>query len=84
MNLPELLAPAGNMDRLKAAFRYGADACYLGITRMSLRNFADNFTIENLKEAVNIAHDTTEHKKSGRIMPAMHLQRIRIWIRSPI
>ena len=57
MNLPELLAPAGNMDRLKAAFRYGADACYLGITRMSLRNFADNFTIENLKEAVNIAHD---------------------------
>ncbi|MBQ3552819.1 MAG: U32 family peptidase [Clostridia bacterium] len=54
--LPELLAPAGNMERLLTAFCYGADACYIGMTAMSLRNFADNFTIEQLKEASLLAH----------------------------
>ena len=41
--LPELLAPAGNMERLETALRFGADAVYLGTETMSLRNYADNF-----------------------------------------
>ncbi|HWS29551.1 MAG TPA: U32 family peptidase [Clostridia bacterium] len=52
----ELLAPAGNRERLKTAFRFGADAAYLGLRSMSLRNFADNFTLEELYEACAFAH----------------------------
>lgn len=51
----ELLAPAGNLERLKVAFAYGADAVYLGGQKYSLRARASNFTIEDIKEAVNIA-----------------------------
>lgn len=54
--LPELLAPAGNMERLLTAFDYGADAVYVGAQSMSLRNFADNFTPEQLKEGCDYAH----------------------------
>jgi putative protease len=54
--IPELLAPAGNRERLKTAFRFGADAAYLGMRSMSLRNFADNFTMEELYEACAFAH----------------------------
>ncbi len=56
MRIPELLAPAGNMERLKGAFRFGADAVYVGMQRMSLRNFADNFTIDTLSEGCDFAH----------------------------
>jgi len=53
----ELLAPAGNMERLITAIHFGADAVYLGTTAFSLRNMADNFTIEELNEAVRYAHE---------------------------
>ena len=56
MKLPELLAPAGNMERLMTAFHFGADAVYVGMNKMSLRNFADNFTLEELKIACDYAH----------------------------
>lgn len=52
----ELLAPAGNFEKLKVAFRFGADAVYLGGKDFSLRTFADNFSAEELKEAVSYAH----------------------------
>ena len=52
----ELLAPAGNFEKLKAAFRFGADAAYLGGTDFSLRSFADNFSAEELRAAVEYAH----------------------------
>ena len=55
--LPELLAPAGNMERLVTAFRFGADAVYLGAETMSLRNYADNFTADSLKAACEYAHE---------------------------
>lgn len=55
--LPELLAPAGNMERFKAALRFGADAVYVGAPTMSLRNFADNFTYPELEEACSLAHE---------------------------
>ena len=54
--MPELLAPAGNMERLTTAIDYGADAVYLGAQSMSLRNYADNFTPEQLTEGVIYAH----------------------------
>jgi putative protease len=56
MQIPELLAPAGNPERLRAALRYGADAVYLGMQRMSLRNFAENFSLDDLQEACLLAH----------------------------
>lgn len=55
MDKIELLAPAGNIERLKVAFAYGADAVYLGGQKYSLRARASNFTLDNIKEAVKIA-----------------------------
>ena len=52
----ELLAPAGNMEKLKTAFHFGADAVYLAGKRYGLRAFADNFTDEEIAEAVSYAH----------------------------
>lgn len=52
----ELLAPAGNLDKLKIAYLYGADACYIGGRDYSLRANAKNFSINEMKEAVKYAH----------------------------
>ena len=57
MKKPELLAPAGNMDALKAAILGGCDAIYLGGYMFGARNFANNFDYDELKEAVNYAHE---------------------------
>ena len=57
MILPELLAPAGNREKLHVAVHYGADAVYLGGKEFSLRNLADNFSPEELSDAVSYAHD---------------------------
>ena len=53
---PELLAPAGNMEKMKMALWYGADAVYLGGRIFGLRAFGGNFTHEELEEAVCFAH----------------------------
>ena len=53
---PELLAPAGNLSKLKLALYYGADAVYLGGKSFSLRSGADNFTEEELEEGIKYAH----------------------------
>lgn len=53
----ELLSPAGDLDRLKFAFMYGADAVYIGGVNYSLRANAKNFNNEEIKEAVNYAHN---------------------------
>lgn len=52
----ELLCPAGDMERLKTAVRYGADAVYLGATQFGMRSAPKNFTLEQLPEAVRWAH----------------------------
>ena len=52
----ELLSPAGDLERLKFAFMYGADAVYIGGQNYSLRANARNFSIEDMKEGVNFAH----------------------------
>jgi len=54
---PELLAPAGNLEKLITAIDYGADAVYLGGGKLNLRAFADNFDNEELKVGVKYAHD---------------------------
>lgn len=54
---PELLAPAGNLEKLKAAVVYGADAVYIGGKELSLRSAADNFDISDIREGVNFAHE---------------------------
>ncbi len=54
---PELLAPAGDMEKLKMAVLYGADAVYLGGTAFGMRSFAGNFTDDELPAAVRFAHD---------------------------
>ena len=53
----ELLSPAGDMERLKMAVLYGADAVYLAGTSFGMRSFAGNFTPEELPLAVKYAHD---------------------------
>jgi putative protease len=56
MRPPEILAPAGTPEAVRAAVNAGADAVYLGGRRFSARNFAANFTEEELDEAVSYAH----------------------------
>lgn len=52
----ELLAPAGNLYKLKIAVKYGADAVYIGGEEFSLRAAADNFTREEMREGIEYAH----------------------------
>lgn len=56
MNKPEVLAPAGNLEKLKTAINFGADAVYLGGSKLNLRAFADNFSNAELSEGVEYAH----------------------------
>lgn len=56
MNKPELLAPAGNLEKAKIALLYGADAVYIGGKSFSLRARASNFELEDIKELVIFAH----------------------------
>ena len=53
---PEVLAPAGDRERLEAAIQYGADAVYLGANRFGMRAGAPNFSFEELQSAVAFAH----------------------------
>ena len=56
MKKVELLSPAGDIERLKYAFEYGADAVYLGAEEYGMRAAPKNFTLEQLQEAVDIAN----------------------------
>ena len=56
INRPELLAPAGDLERLKIALKYGADAVYIGGPLLNLRANAINFTMDEIKEGVQFAH----------------------------
>src|SRR3989344_5531086 len=54
---PELLVPAGNFEKLKAAVNNGADAVYFGLKRFNARINAGNFSIDELKKAVLYCHE---------------------------
>lgn len=55
-HFPEVLAPAGSLDKLKVAVLYGANAVYVGGQKFGLRTAAENFTLEELREGVGFAH----------------------------
>ena len=55
--MPELLVPAGSLKTLKYAVEYGADAVYIGGKKFNLRSLGNNFSIDELEEAVNYCHD---------------------------
>ena len=54
--MAELLSPAGNFDKLRAAILYGADAVYLAGRACGMRSAADNCTVEEICEAVDFVH----------------------------
>lgn len=56
MKKPEVLAPAGTLEKLKTAIHYGADACFIGGERYGLRSRAGNFDYDEIREAVEFAH----------------------------
>ena len=56
MNKPEILSPAGDMERLKYAIAYGADAVYLAGKHFGMRAASDNFTDDELREGIAYAH----------------------------
>lgn len=57
MKKVELLAPAGNLEKLKMAIIYGADAVYIGGQKFGLRAQADNFSVEDMQQGIKFAHD---------------------------
>ena len=61
MKIPELVLPAGNLEKLKTAVLFGADAVYLGGKEFSLRAYADNFTLEEI--AMGLAFVRQYNKK---------------------
>ena len=63
MQLPELLAPAGSFDAAIAAFTYGADAVYLGLSRFSARADATNFSDEELAQVIAYARNLERPRK---------------------
>ena len=62
---PELLIPAGSPEVFKTAVRYGADAVYIGGESYGLRAKARNFSMDDLKWAVNYAHSFPNHRGDG-------------------
>lgn len=57
LTLPEILAPAGSLDKLKIAVLYGANAVYVGGQKFGLRTAAENFTLDELREGMAFAHE---------------------------
>lgn len=57
MKTPELLAPAGTLEKLRIAVRYGADAVYLGGEAFGLRSMAGNFSLADMREGLKLCHD---------------------------
>ena len=56
VKLPELLAPAGSFEHLKAAVKAGADAVYMGGHQFGARAYADNFSPQEIIDAIHYAH----------------------------
>ncbi|MEG1743373.1 MAG: peptidase U32 family protein, partial [Clostridia bacterium] len=54
--MPEILSPAGNLEKLKFAVTYGANAVYCALDKFGMRASADNFTLDELDEGIDFAH----------------------------
>ncbi len=68
MSKPELVLPAGNLEKLKVAFTYGADAVYLGGESYSLRAYAGNFNLTDMAEGIDFAK-----KRSKKVYVAVNI-----------
>lgn len=81
---PELLAPAGNLEKLKIAILYGADAVFVGGKEFSLRSQASNFSIEDIKEAVEFAnkHNAAIHVTCNIILHQDNLEGIEEYLKT--
>lgn len=81
---PELLAPAGNLEKLKIAILYGADAVFVGGKEFSLRSQASNFTLEDIKEGVEFAkkHGAHIHVTCNIILHADNLEGIKDYLQA--
>ena len=81
---PELLAPAGNLEKLKVAILYGADAVFVGGKEFSLRSSASNFSLEDIKEAVEFAneHGAKIHVTCNIILHEENLQGIQEYLQA--
>ncbi len=82
MKKVELLAPAGDLDKLKVALLYGADACFIGGKSFSLRAKASNFSQDDLKEAVKFAHSLNKkiHVTINVILEKNEIEKVKEYI----
>lgn len=80
---PELLAPAGNLEKLKTAIIYGADAVFVGGKEFSLRSGASNFSLEDIREAVAFAnqYDAKIHVTCNIILHNDNLEGLEDYLR---
>ena len=80
---PELLAPAGNLEKLKIAILYGADAVFVGGKEFSLRSSASNFSLEDIKEAVAFGngHNAANHVTCNIILHEDNLNGIEEYLK---
>lgn len=81
---PELLAPAGNLEKLKIAILYGADAVFVGGKEFSLRSQASNFSLDDIREAVEFAnqHGAKIHVTCNIILHADNLEGIEEYLKA--
>lgn len=81
---PELLAPAGNLEKLKIAILYGADAVFVGGKEFSLRSQASNFSLEDIKEGVEFAkkHNAAIHVTCNIILHQDNLEGIEEYLKA--
>lgn len=81
---PELLAPAGNLEKLKTAILYGADAVFIGGKEFSLRSLASNFTLDDIQEAVTFAkeHGAHVHVTTNIVMHENNLEGLRDYLQA--
>lgn len=81
---PELLAPAGNLEKLKVAIRYGADAVFVGGKEFSLRSGASNFTLDDIREGVKFAkkYGASIHVTCNIILHQDNLQGIEEYLKA--
>ena len=69
LQIPELLAPAGDLERLRYAINYGADAVYCGLPEFGMRSAPANFTPEQLAELRRVAPGMLEEWRRTRRAP---------------
>ena len=80
MRKPELLIPAGNLEKLRTALLYGADAVYTGVTGLSLRADSAEMSLADLATGISEAHA----RKSKSMRQSIHLPAMLIWNRQGI